>query len=100
MLHHEEYISVPIKKWLTENEYTQKLCGLTFITHAKGMYALFYDTDNKYGYHGIAVKEVANEVALSSIPKEEKAITYIFWNREAYSLYCKEYKEYWNWVAE
>ncbi|HCO68163.1 MAG TPA: nucleotidyltransferase [Dysgonomonas sp.] len=96
----DNYQSVPLKEWFDRKGYIQELCGLSSISHAKGMYALFYDADNKYGYHGIAVKEIANEVSLSSIPKGEKAIAYLFWNMEAYSLYCKEYKEYWDWVAE
>lgn len=93
-------LSVPVKEWLDKKGYTQELCGLSSISHAKGMYAIFYDAGNKQGYHGIAVKESANEVSLSSIPKGEKPIGYLFWNMEAYSLYCKEYKEYWDWVAE
>lgn len=96
----DNYQSVPVKEWLNKHDYAQEFCGLTSISHAKGIYALFYDADNKYGYHGIAVKETANEVSLSSIPKGEKAIAYLYWNMEAYSLYCKEYKEYWDWVEE
>lgn len=39
-------------------------------------------------------------MSLSSIPKGQQAVAYLFWNVEAYSLYCKEYKEYWDWVEE
>ncbi len=96
----DNYQSVLVKDWLEKNNLQQESCGLSSIPHAKGMYALFYDSTNQLGYHGIAPKESANEVSLSSIPKGEKAIAYLFWNIEAYSLYCKEYKEYWDWVAE
>ena len=96
----DNYQSAPVKEWLNKHDYAQGFCGLSSIPHAKGMYALFYDADNKYGYYGIAVKETANEVSLSSIPKGEQAVAYLFWNMEAYSLYCKEYKEYWDWVEE
>ncbi|NDV65897.1 DNA polymerase beta superfamily protein [Bacteroides sp. 224] len=96
----DNYQSVPVEEWLERSGYIQELCGLSSIPHAKGMYALFYDSKNRNGYHGIAVKETANEVSLSSIPKGEQAVAYLFWNMEAYSLYCKEYKDYWNWVAE
>lgn len=95
----DSYQSVPVKEWLDKNGYIQEKCGLSSISHAKGMYALFYDTEDEFGYHGIAVKETANEVSLSSIPKGQ-AVAYLFWNMEAYSLYCKEYKEYWDWVEE
>lgn len=96
----DSYQSVPVKKWLDKNGLSQDLCGLSAIPHAKGMYALFYDVKSECSYRGIAVKETANEVSLSSIPKGERAVAYLFWNMEAYSLYCKEYKEYWDWVEE
>lgn len=92
--------SIPLKEWLKRKGYSQELCGLSSIPHAKGMYALFYDGENEFGYHGIAVKEMANEVSLSSISKGQQALAYVYWNMEAYSLYCKEYKEYWDWVEE
>lgn len=96
----DSYQSVPVKEWLDRNGYVQENCGLSSISHAKGMYSLFYDAESKFGYHGIAIKETANEVSLSSIPKGQQALVYLFWNMEAYSLYCKEYKEYWGWVEE
>ena len=96
----DHYQSVPVKEWLDKKGYAQELCGLSSIPHAKGMYAMFYDAAGKFSYHGIAIKETANEVSLSSIPKGEQAVAYLFWNMEAYSLYCKEYKEYWDWVEE
>lgn len=96
----DSFQSIPVKEWLKQKGYNQELCGLSSIPHAKGMYALYYDAENKLAYHGIAVKGTANEVSLSSIPKGEQAVAYLYWNMEAYSLYCKEYKEYWDWVSE
>jgi len=96
----DNYQTIPVKEWFDKKGYQQELCGLSSIPHAKGMYALFYDAENKLGYHGIAIKENANEVSLSSIPKGEEAVAYLLWNMEGYSLYCKEYKEYWDWVEE
>jgi len=96
----ENYQSVPVNEWLDKKGYKQEGCGLSSIPHAKGMYAMFYDTESKFDYHGIVLKETANEVCLSSIPNGEMAVAYLFWNMEAYSLYCKKYKEYWDWVEE
>lgn len=95
----EGYSSVPVAEWLDKRGYTQELCGLSAIPHSKGMYALFYDKENKLGYHGILSNPDANEVSLSSIIKGEKEIAYLSFNVEAYSIYCKEYKEYWDWVS-
>ena len=71
---------------------------LSSIPHSKGLYALFYDAANKFGYRGIASGEAANDVSLSSIPNGEKETAYLFFNKESYSTYCKEYREYWEWV--
>lgn len=96
----EGYSSVPVQEWLEKKGFRQELCGLSSIPHSKGMYALFYDKEEKFDYHGIVNSPLTNEVSLSSIVKGEKEIAYLSFNIEAYSMYCKEYKEYWDWVAE
>jgi predicted nucleotidyltransferase len=99
--------SVPLKKWLHEfpstgggNGLLQEKCGLVGIDHTKGMYALFYDEAGTLGYKGIIQNEEANQVSVSSVPKDEKPTAYLFCNLDAYSVYCKDYREYWKWVAE
>jgi uncharacterized protein len=92
------YSSVPLKDWLAENNYLQERCGLTSIPHSKGVYALFYDENNTLHHKGIINSELANDVSLSSIPKGEKEKAYLFFNLEGYSSYCKDYREYWDWV--
>jgi hypothetical protein len=37
---------------------------------------------------------------LSSIPKGEKEIAYLSCNQDGCSKYCKEYKEYWDWMEK
>ncbi len=66
--------------------------------HSKGVYAIFYDESAKY--KGIIQKENANEVSLSSIEKGEKEIAYLYCNQNSYSTYCKDYKEYWDWIEK
>lgn len=92
--------SVPLKKWLDEDGLSQEKCGLVNIDHTKGMYSLFYDESGTLGYKGIIQNEEANQVSVSSIPKDEKPVAYMFCNLDAYSVYCKDYREYWKWVAE
>ncbi|MFZ4927576.1 nucleotidyltransferase domain-containing protein [Chryseobacterium sp. Mn2064] len=98
--------SIPLKKWLYKflsgkrGGLSQKNCGLINIDHTKGMFALFYDESGTLGYKGIIQNEEANQVCVSSIPKDEKPIAYLFCNLDAYSVYCKDYREYWKWVAE
>lgn len=92
--------SIPLKKWLLENRKVQEKCGLTAIDHTKGMFALFYDDSQTLGYKGIIQYEEANQVSVSSVPKDEKPDAYLFCNLDAYSTYCKDYREYWKWVEE
>ena len=54
----------------------------------------------KTNWKGIIQKENSNEVSLSSIPKTEKEIAYLCCNQDGYSKYCKEYKEYWDWMEK
>jgi uncharacterized protein len=94
------YSSIPLQEWLQANGYVQEQCGLTQIPHSKGMYAVFYDAGNTLHYAGIQSSWLANEVSLSSIPKGERELAYLFFNKEAYSTYCKDYRAYWEWVAK
>jgi len=98
--------SVPLKQWLRESSYggqrglVQEKCGLVSIEHTKGMFALFYDGSGDLGYKGIIQHEEANQASVSSVPKGEKPLAYLSCNLDAYSTYCKDYREYWKWVAE
>lgn len=89
--------SVPVSRFLTENNLSQSDCGLSRIAHMPDMYGLYHgDT----GYKGIIRKEEANDIALSSIPKGVAPIAIMSFNKSAYSTYCKDYKEYWEWVEK
>jgi predicted nucleotidyltransferase len=92
--------SIPLKEWLISNKRDHEKCGLVSIDHTKGMFALFYDDSGTLGYKGIIRNEEANQVSVSSIPKGEETIAYMFCNLDAYSVYCKDYREYWKWVSE
>jgi uncharacterized protein len=95
--------SMPLLSWLEKNQLLQENCGLSAIPHFKDIYALFYDennNENQLNYKGISKKEEANDVLLSSIPKEQTPKTYLYFNKEGYSSYCKSYKEYWDWVEK
>jgi len=94
------YSSVSARKWLASHGLVQKQCGLAAVPHAKGLYALFYDSNGTIGYKGIINAGSANDVTLSAIPKGEKELTNLFFNKEGYSAYCREYHEYWEWVKK
>lgn len=94
------YDSVPLSSWLDSKGLLQEHCGLINLPNSKGMYAVFYDASGTLGYRGIIKNEFSNEVSLSSIPKGEKKIAYLSCNQDGYSKYCKEYKEYWEWIEK
>lgn len=95
-----ENSSVSLSDWLERNNYKQEKCGLTAIPHTKGMYALFYDDADNIHCKGIVSGPDANEVSLSSIPKGQEKQAYLYFNSEHYSAYCREYREYWDWVSK
>ena len=92
--------SVAAAEWLTAQGFEQRNCGLVHIPHTKNVYALFYDANGTEGYEGIIKKSFSNEVSTSSTRKEVPPITTLFCNEEAYSVYCKKHKEYWEWVEK
>ena len=95
-----DYGSVSAKEWLVKTKKIQEKCGLVSIPNTKGMFALFYDETDTFGYKGILQNEDANQVSHSSIPKGEKMEAYLYCNLDSYSNYCKTYREYWKWVEE
>jgi len=92
--------SIPLNKWLEQNGFEQSQCGLINIPHAKNLYGIFIDQTDTFGYNGIMKKEKATTVLLSSIPKEEKPAGHLYFNEDGYTKYCKDYSEYWSWVAK
>lgn len=92
--------SVPLQEWLTAKNAKQEYCGLTKIPNSKGMYGLYLDFKGEKNYKGCMKSEDSNELSLSSINKGEPLSAYLYCNLDAYSVYCKEFKEYWKWIEE
>jgi hypothetical protein len=90
--------SVTVNRWLEAHGLSQERCGLVAVPHARELYALYYDPDGTLGYRGIVSGDTAHDVSLSSIPKGEKVLASLFFNKDGYSAYCREYREYWEWV--
>jgi uncharacterized protein len=95
---YEEKEAMPLKKYLEEKVLSQDKLGLAAIAHLRDCYNLYYSKE--YQYSGVMKKDNANDVSLSSIPKGEQPIAMLYFNKDGYSIYCKQYKEYWDWVAK
>ena len=64
---------------------------------------IFNRMDNKefFGYTGICSEDGdSNEIRLSSIPKGEKPICFMAYNKDGYTSHCKKYWEYQDWVKK
>ena len=90
--------SMPLNQFLKENGWEQENCGLLNIQHMKDIYGLYYS--NREIFNGIIRADDSNEVCLSSIPKGFNQKALLYFNRDGYSTYCKEYREYWDWVEK
>ncbi|MBW8685936.1 DNA polymerase beta superfamily protein [Chitinophaga rhizophila] len=94
--------SMPLRKWLDSNNYQQEDCGLTQLDHFRDVYLLFHQHQIKDGsfLKGIASGDTANDVQLSSIPVAVPHLAVMNFNKDGYSVYCREYLEYWEWVEK
>jgi hypothetical protein len=122
------YKTYPLKRFLSKNGLNQKFCGIVNVPNARDVFSLFYDEfshacfddsieekdgleafkkfkDSFKGYKGI-VKEneagelVSNELRYSSVRETETPKCIFSYNKDGYTSYCKDYSEYWSWVAK
>jgi len=90
--------AIPLLKYLELKNWNQENCGLVNIPSMRDVYGLYYSKSEDY--KGIMRKENSNEVCLSSIPKNLEQEGLLYFNRDGYSTYCKDYREYWDWVSK
>lgn len=90
--------SLPLKEYLFQNKWKQEHCGLVQIPHMKNVYGLYYS--ELHHYKGILSYEDSNELVMTAIPENEIQKTILYFNRDGYSTYCKEHREYWDWVEK
>jgi hypothetical protein len=95
----EKQGSVPLLKWLEIKKIRQEDCGLVVIPNIRDLYGLYHDAGGALGFKGILQKENANEVALSSVPKGCEPVAVMSFNKDGYAKHCKDYRDYWDWVA-
>lgn len=89
--------SVPLADFLTNTDYNIKYFGLAAYPHGRDCYSMYYDYSGTVGFRGIAYED-SNDIRLSSIPKGASSVGTLFYNKDAYTVHCREHKEYWEWV--
>lgn len=90
--------TLSLEQFLNRENIKQENCGLVNLNHFKDCYALYFHPQNGF-YNGI-VSENSNEVKLSSVPKNESPLTMMYFNKDGYSMHCKDYREYTEWLAK
>jgi hypothetical protein len=93
----EDQGAIALKKWLDRYNYAQENCGLVNIPHMKDVYGVYYD-EKELSYQGIVRPKTVDTLVLSSIPKEAVQKAILYFNKDGYKKYCKDYKNYWDWV--
>lgn len=90
--------TIPLVDFLEERKLDMDNCGLSKVPHMTDVYGLYHAIGK--GYKGIFKTTTSNDVLLTSVDKKDSPITYMSFQKSAYSRYCKEYKEYWEWVEK
>lgn len=103
--------AIHIPTWLHTENYKQEHCGLVGLDHFQNTYLIYIDelqwvkdTDNpRYkdiptnNFRGI-VKEDSNDVHTSSVPEHLRPKGILYFNKDGYSMHCKDYNEYQIWL--
>lgn len=101
-----------LASYLKEYDYEAQDCGLVKIEHMRDCYLLFCDDSRwvhsanhrfkdvmkSFEFKGIATED-ANDVCLSEVPAYVTPRGILFFNRDAYSIHCREYGQYTSWLA-
>ncbi len=91
--------SLSLKQWLSLNSFKQEECGLVKLNHMKDMYLLYHQNQVQGAkLKGIMHDENSNEISLSSVETGVPALANLYFGKDSYSNYCKDYKAYWDWV--
>ena len=105
-----EGITIPLTEFLSKNNMEQHYCGLAKVDHFRDAYSLYYDYQMQYGsisnrevtpmgYSGL-IGEDSNDLRLSSIPKYATSLGIVYYNKDAYTIHCKEFNQYQSWLKE
>lgn len=109
VLNTDSFGTLPLKDYLKRENKQQEHFGLSKLTHFRDCYSVFYDhlaemksTNPKFegkglGYRGV-VGEDSNDVRLSDIPKYAVRETVLYFNKDGYSMHCKDYNDYEVWL--
>ncbi|MBO9731076.1 MAG: nucleotidyltransferase domain-containing protein [Chitinophaga sp.] len=93
--------SVLLQEWLNENGLQSEDCGLARIHHFRDVYALYHTSqfDTGVTFRGVFPGADANDVQLSAIPMGPDPVAIMQFNKDGYTVYCKDFAAYHQWEA-
>lgn len=83
----------PVREWMEMNHLKEENISLAKLNHARDAYAVFL-------YPGGFCKPNGNDVHVNNLPKGLTAVGTLFFNRDAYTIHCKDYKNQKEWEAK
>lgn len=92
--------TLSLSDWLLEHNFLQEDCGLVTVSHFRDTYMLYHNSQltGTEKLQGIQSGPVANDVSLSAVPKGLDPLAITHFNKDSYSVYCRDYQQYWQWV--
>lgn len=92
-----KFQSYPIKSQFDSSQI--RTMGLSAIPHTRDVYNLFWDARYTKQFKGVVQdEENSNDISFSDVPRDANCVGLMFFNKDAYSIHCKEYKEYQEWL--
>lgn len=85
--------TVPVTDWLSMNGFSENDISLAKMNHARDAYAVFV-------YPGGFCKPNGNDVHVNNLPKGLTSVATLFFNKDAYSKHCNDYKHYKEWETK
>ncbi|PPK87289.1 putative nucleotidyltransferase [Neolewinella xylanilytica] len=92
----QEGKSRPLRKWAREHKLPLTELALAGVDHARDLYAVYHDRGAGWAA-GITRSDKANAVAVTDVPEGELPVAYLSFSQDAYSTYCRDYREYRAW---
>lgn len=83
----------PIREWLEMSHMTEEQISLAKLNHGRDAYAVFI-------YPGGFCKPNGNDVHVNNLPKGLNTVGTLFFNKDAYTIHCKDYKNQKTWEKE
>lgn len=83
----------PVREWLEINHLKEENISLAKLNHARDAYAVFL-------HPGGFCKPNGNDVHVNNLPKGLTSVGTLFFNRDAYTIHCKDYKNQKEWEAK